>query len=411
MLEKYSPFLKQLEWYYQVANNEMPAKYLISSRLPVTFDPNDSEENLWLIHAKGVKEFCLRLNEIQRGRTQLKELEVPDQSLMDLNAVLTYKMLKSCQFCEWKCNINRTNEKNKKLGTCQLATDSKVGSFFHHRGEEFIYRGTKGSGTIFFTSCNMRCGFCQNADISHDKDRGHSVTPNMVATMAYKLAVEGCHNINFVGGDPTVNFHVIVEAIHLLSNSYKPSSFENVAPMNPDFILYSYQPSKIRFQGEINIPMLWNSNFFMSEKVMNILRTIIDIWLPDFKFSNNTCAIRLSRTPKYFETVTRNLLMLKEWNECFSIRHLVMPNHVDCCSKGVFEWIHENIPEALLNVMDQYHPDCYAQAKSSMYNSKYEEISRYLEKEEILKAYTLAKYYRLSFEDLSFEKNVSGLII
>lgn len=411
MLEKYPSFSKQLEWYYSVVNNELPAKYLICSRIPVNFNNKDSEEDLWMIHAIGVKKVLEVFNAIRSGQSTLEEFDRPDQSLLDLNSVLAYKMLEKCQFCEWKCNVNRTKEGNKKLGTCKLTTESRVGSFFHHRGEEFIYRGIKGSGTIFFTSCNMRCAFCQNADISHDKDRGESVSPKQVAAMVYKLAVEGCHNINFVGGDPTVNFHIIVEAIRLVGNSFKPHSFANITSMNPDFMLYSTQPSKVKYGTQFNIPMLWNSNFYMSEKTINILRTIIDVWLPDFKFSNNTCAIKLSRTPKYIETITRNLLLLRDWNESFSIRHLVMPDHIDCCSSGVFEWIHQNMPEALVNVMDQYHPDCFANAKSLLYNPKYEEISRYLTKDEILKAFTLAKYYKLKFEELSFEKNVSGISI
>lgn len=403
----------QLSWYYKVANNQAPAKYLLCSKIPVQFDFDDSEEALWTIHNEGTEKFLEAFKGIKKGVLDYLKLKDQDKSLLDLNVTLANKILTKCQFCEWQCNVNRTKIENTKLGTCKLRNETKIGTFFHHRGEELIYRGTNGSGTIFFTSCNMRCAFCQNADISKDKDRGTLVTPDLVASMAYKLGVEGCHNINFVGGEPTVNFHTIVEAIGLLPNYLKLKKPYNriISSLNPDFVIYGNQPSKVDYNGSFNVPLLWNSNFFMSLKTMRILRTIIDIWLPDFKFSNNTCAIKLSRTPKYFETVTRNLLLLKDWEESFSIRHLIMPNHIDCCSKGIFEWLHNNIPDALINVMDQYHPDCYANTKNPMYREKYNEISRYVTTEEIIKAYTLAKYYKLHFEELTFEKNVSGILI
>ena len=413
MLEINTSLQMKLNWYYYVANNKLPAKYLICSRIPVKFNSEDSEENLWLVHKEATEEFVEVFEGIKNGTLDFTTLLKPELSLMDLNITLVNKMLSKCQFCEWLCNVDRTKEKNTKLGTCKLRAETKVGTFFHHRGEELIYRGTKGSGTIFFTSCNMRCAFCQNADISTDKDRGTTATPELVSSMVYKLGVEGCHNINFVGGEPTVNFHTIVKAIGMLLDKEKIMNSNNIKldSLNPEFILYGNQPSKINFNGKFNVPMLWNSNFFMTLKTMKILRTIIDVWLPDFKFSNNTCSIKLARTPKYFETITRNLIMLRDWNESFSIRHLIMPNHVECCSKEIFEWLQNNIPNVLINVMDQYHPDCYANPKSSLYKDKYSEISRYLTKEEILKAYTLAKYYNLCFKELSFEKNVSGLTI
>src|SRR5262249_22214147 len=81
-----------------------------------------------------------------------------------------------------------------KFGACKLASASRVSSYFHHTGEELFFRGTEGSGTIFFTSCNMRCAFCQNGDISTDKDNGEESNPRTLAAMAWTLRREGCHN-------------------------------------------------------------------------------------------------------------------------------------------------------------------------------------------------------------------------
>ena len=106
-----------------------------------------------------------------------------------------------------------------------------------------------------------------------------------------------------------------------------------------------------------NSPQLWNSNFFMSKESMLILRSIIDIWLPDFKFGPGKCAFDLSKTPWYWETVTWNLV--HDWNEDFVIRHLIMPNHVECCTKPILDWIAKNMPEIPINIMDQYYSDNY----------------------------------------------------
>jgi len=111
-----------------------------------------------------------------------------------------------------------------KFGACKLASGSRVSSHFHHTGEELFYRGTQGSGTIFFTSCNMRCAFCQNGDISTDKDNGEETDPRTLATMAWTLRREGCHNINWVGGEVVIHLHSIVDAIALLGRDFMPTA-------------------------------------------------------------------------------------------------------------------------------------------------------------------------------------------
>jgi putative pyruvate formate lyase activating enzyme len=96
-------------------------------------------------------------------------------SLLELCRELAYRMLCHCNFCPWNCRVDRAA--GTKLGACKLASASRVSSHCHHTGEELFYRGTEGSGTIFFTSCNMRCAFCQNGDISTDKDNGEKTDP------------------------------------------------------------------------------------------------------------------------------------------------------------------------------------------------------------------------------------------
>ena len=110
--------------------------------------------------------------------------------------------------------------------------------------------------------------------------------------------------------------------------------------------------------------MLWNSNFFMTAEAMKILRLLIDVWLPDFKFGRGECATTLARTPWYWETVTENLRLNHQWDEDLTIRHLIMPNHIECCTAPVLAWIAGHMPDVPVNVMDQYHPDTFCDPRS-----------------------------------------------
>jgi putative pyruvate formate lyase activating enzyme len=315
-------------------------------------------------------------------------------------------MLSHCNFCRWNCRVDRTAA--AKYGTCQLGSESRVSSYFHHRGEELPIRGTKGSGTIFFTSCNQRCVFCQNSDISHDKDNGVVFTPHMLAWAMWQLRMEGCHNINLVGGEPTIHLHTIVEAISLLRffKGVEVGALEAKADL---YIPYRMESRNALYMGEFNTPILWNSNMFMSGETMAILRELVDIWLPDFKFGNDRCAVRLARTPWYFETVSRNHRLIYEWGEDMVIRHLIMPGHVECCTKPVLKWIAENMPSTPVNIMDQYHPDCYCNPADSRFDRRYVDMARYPSREEILESYRYARELGLNFEEITFERSVHGL--
>ena len=420
-----------LPWYFAVSTNRMPAKYLISKSIPcnVTNLRLASEEDLWEEHRRLVETFLETWKGVKSGEVDLmSELAWQKTSLMDLNVELVNRMLAHCNFCRWNCQVDRSVQivgagaaKTRKHGTCQLESTSKVSSFFHHRGEELVFRGIMGSGTIFFTSCNMRCSFCQNGDISTDKDNGISITPNLLALMIWQLRMEGCHNTNWVGGDPTIHLHTIVQAISML-DSFKISSIKrnkeelnNIEAVKTDN--YNNYFSNWRMNSEyafykkrlFNSPQLWNSNFFMSKETMCVLRSLIDVWLPDFKFGPGKCALDLSRTPWYWDTVTNNLRLIYEWEEDFVIRHLIMPNHVECCTKPVLDWIARNMPEVPINIMDQYHPDNLCDSSSQKYRERYSELGRSPTEEEIIRSYQYARDFGLNFEKLSCEKSVFGL--
>jgi putative pyruvate formate lyase activating enzyme len=408
----------------------MPAKYLICKSIPCNVtDPRIArEEELWEEHRNLTEIFLETWKKVRSGEVDIiSELRGQKTSLMDLNVELVKRMLVHCNFCRWNCQVDRSinstgaGGETKKHGTCQLEGISKVSSYFHHRGEEIVFRGIMGSGTIFFTSCNMRCSFCQNGDISTDKDNGIPITPNLLALMIFQLRMEGCHNTNWVGGDPTIHLHTIVEAISMLDSFKIPPNINKedlryievmkaADDYNNYFSTWRMNSEYAFYQKQVfNSPQLWNSNFFMSKETMCILRSLMDAWLPDFKFGPGKCALDLSRTPWYWDTVTNNLRLIHEWGEDFVIRHLIMPNHVECCTKPVLDWIAKYMPEVPINIMDQYYPDNLCDPSSPKYRERYSEIARSPTEEEVIRSYQYAKDLGLNFETLSCEKSVFGL--
>jgi putative pyruvate formate lyase activating enzyme len=393
-----------LSWYLDVAENRRPAKFRIAATVATELDlAAASEDALWAELDRLTPIFLARWQAIRAGAPLPPATQRP--SLLELTRELAYRMLGHCNFCPWDCRVDRV--KGAKFGACKLASASRVSSHFHHTGEELFYRGNQGSGTIFFTSCNMRCAFCQNGDISTDKDNGEETDPRTLAAMAWTLRREGCHNINWVGGEVVIHLHAIVDAIALLGRDFAPTSMElkRARRTKADrFFWYDERPEAAVYEGRFNVPMLWNSNFFMTLESMKILRVLTDVWLPDFKFGPDRCAMTLAKTPWYWETVTRNIALLAEWGEDFSIRHLIMPNHVACCTYPVLEWIAVHVPAAPVNVMAQFHPDNFCDPASAKYRDKYEEIARRPTHGELDQSWRRARELGLNFETTTFER-------
>jgi putative pyruvate formate lyase activating enzyme len=403
----------RLSWYRAVAANRMPAKFAIAATIPVAVALGTAgEDELWAEIDRLTPEFLALRQRIWRAEALLGE-RVADASLLDLCSELAQRMLTHCNFCRWYCGVDRS--RGGKLGACKLAADARVSSYFHHPGEELVYRGTEGSGTIFFTSCNMRCAFCQNGDISTDKDNGMVVDARTLAAMAWLLRLEGCHNINWVGGDPTIHLHAILGAIALLGDPvFTPTRADLVRarPAKSDYFgLAAIDPADGTHAGRFNAPMLWNSNFFMTPETMKLLRLLMDVWLPDFKFGPGRCAVTLARTSWYWETVTANLRLLSDWGEDFTIRHLVMPNHVECCTYPVLDWIAEQIPDAPVNIMDQYHPDNFCDPASAKYDPRHADLARRPTHAEIHAAYQHASRNGLRFEAITHERQKLGVAL
>ena len=338
------PLIKKLlPRYVKVAEYKLPPNFQIAKRIP-------AERKNWEEHEEAMKRFREVKNEIDRGRLTLEELERQEFSLLDLKSYLTKEILKSCELCERKCRVNRLKG---DLGECRVGNKLSISSEFVHWGEE---THIVPSHTIFFMGCNLHCQYCQNWEISQWYEKGKEIEPKKLAAIIEKRRLEGCRNVNLVGGSPTPHLYGIVQTLKLC---------------------------------EANTPVIWNSNMYMSEKAMKILDGIVDMYLSDFKYGNDECAEKLSKVKNYFSIVARNHLIAASTSE-ITLRHLILPNHVDCCSKPVLKWISENIREkALVNLMDQYRPEFKAY--------EYEEINRRITRKEFEDVVNYAKKLKINF--------------
>lgn len=354
---------EKLPWYYSVLLGEKPAKFLIARGLEAPLNPYDenlSLEELWSVHDKLALEHRSLWLDIREGSERLKGGE-PEFSYLDVKIAIARKMLRKCGLCEWRCGADRASG---KIGVCRVAGDAIVYSFFHHMGEE---APLVPSGTIFYGGCPFRCVFCQNWEISQLKGLDYvKVSPKILAAIQENLAMTGARNINHVGGEPTPHIPFILESLKYL---------------------------------KVNVPQLWNSDMYMTPEALKLIKDIIDIWLPDFKYGNDGCAMRLSKVKNYYSVVKRN--HLEAYDEGLGdmiVRHLVLPNHIECCTRHVVEWLSKNAPRAVLNLMDQYRPE-YLVLKEP---EKYKEISRRLTRREFEEAMKISRSYgyTLIVEDL-----------
>ena len=335
---------KSLARYFAVMGGKLPARFLVCKRVKAKVDLPASDEELWRAHERGLKEFRKLLADIDKGRTKLENLKRPESSLLDLKVELARRILKSCHFCERRCGVDRTAG---KVGVCGVGERSRIASEFMHHGEE---PELVPSYTIFFNGCTFKCCLCQNWDISQYPEAGVEVSPQTLAKLIEGAKRDGARNVNFVGGEPTEHLHTILGALN---------------------------------ECKTSISSVWNSNMYCSMETMKLLFGVTDVYLTDFKYGNDECALRYSKVPNYFKVIARNHRLAFADAELI-IRQLVLPANVECCTHPILEWISENLGSMVrVNLMDQYRV-CY-QA------DKYEEINRHLTREEFLEALRIAE--------------------
>ena len=277
-----------------------------------------------------------------------------------------YEIMESCELCPRMCRVNRLNEEK---GLCGVGSKAVVSSACPHFGEESVLVGYGGSGTIFFTGCNLGCVFCQNYDISQ-LHHGNEVEIEVLVNMMLKLQGQGCSNINFV--TPT---HVVP---HILESVY------------------------IAREKGLNIPTVYNCGGYESIESLKLLEGTIDIYMPDAKNMDPVASKKYSFAQDYPEVMKAALKEMHRQAGDLKIenglavrgllvRHLVMPDNV-ADSKDIINFLADEISRnTFVNVMEQYRPAFKAH--------NYAEINRRLTYEEFNEVYEYAKERGLRLAD------------
>ena len=249
------------------------------------------------------------------------------------------RRLKKCDICPHNCKVDRTAGER---GFCRTGKRPVISSFGPHYGEERELVGRLGSGTIFFTSCNLKCCFCQNYDISQ-MDDGEETNQEHLAKIMLHLQQRGCHNINLV--TPTHQMPMILEAL-------------------------SYA-----FEEGLTIPIVYNSGGYEKAEMIHLLNGIIDIYMPDFKWASNKLGAEHSGVKDYTDRAKESLVEMHRQTGDLEIdesglarrgllvRHLVMPGMMEN-SRSALEFIAQELSiDTYINIMDQYHPSFNASKK------------------------------------------------
>jgi len=280
---------------------------------------------------------------------------------LDRRARCALAGLESCRVCPWECDIDRLANEKK---ICKTGRYARVSSCFAHFGEENCLRGWRGSGTIFFSGCNLHCVFCQNHDISRSQS-GMEARPEELAGMMIELQRAGCHNINFVTPE-----HVVPQILEAL-------------------------PFAVR--GGLDLPIVYNTGGFDSLESIRLMDGIVDVYMPDFKYWYPETAKRYLCAEAYPEAARRAFremhrqvgdLTLDEEGIAVRgvlVRHLVMPGGLDDTREIMKFLAGELSPDTYVNIMAQYRPE------HKVTRQAYDEINRGVMAEEMREAYRSAE--------------------
>ena len=268
------------------------------------------------------------------------------------------ELLQKCEICPHKCKIDRTKN---QVGRCKSKDTVKVALASIHNFEEPCISGRNGSGTVFFSNCNLSCEFCQNYEISQ-QGLGKEISIERLAEIFIEQQSRGADNINLVS--PTSYAVQIIEAIKIAKNN------------------------------GLKIPIIYNTNGYETIETLKLLEGYIYIYLPDLKYAENDLAKKYSKIENYFEIATSAIKEMyrqvgkNEYDENgiikagIIIRHLILPNHTEN-SKKVLKWIAENMPKNItVSVMAQYFPTYKAKEIKDINRKitkyEYQKIENYL---------------------------------
>ena len=275
--------------------------------------------------------------------------------------------LVKCEICPHKCGIDRTK---KEIGRCKSTDKIKIALYSVHHFEEPCISGENGSGTVFFSNCNLNCIYCQNYEISQE-GKGKEISIEELADIFIEQQNKNVENINLV--TPTSYTLQIIEAI------------------------------KIAKKKGLTIPIIYNTNGYERVETLKLLEGYVDVYLPDLKYYDDKIAMKYSKIENYFEIATKAIQEMYRQvgspkldkrgmiRKGVMIRHLVLPNNIEN-SKNVLKWIKENIDEDVyVDIMAQYFPTYKAKENNELNRKltkeEYQEIENYVYQLDIKNGY------------------------
>jgi putative pyruvate formate lyase activating enzyme len=263
-----------------------------------------------------------------------------------------------CRVCPRLCSVDRLADER---GLCRIGRRAIVASHFPHFGEEDCLRGWKGSGTIFFSGCNLRCVFCQNYDVSWQV-QGEEVSAERLARMMLELQAIGCHNINWVTPE-----HVVPQILEALP---------------------------LALEAGLRLPIVYNTSSYDSPDSLRLLEGVVDVYMPDLKLWTRERARRYLGKREYAEVMRENVKEMRRQvgdlalderglaRRGLIVRHLVMPGLLDE-TEAILRFVADELgPDTYVNLMGQYYP--------AGRSDRYEEIDRRPHREELERAFAIA---------------------
>jgi len=299
--------------------------------------------------------------------------------------------LRDCRVCPRDCRVNRLANETR---ICHTGRHARVASAFPHFGEEDCLRGTRGSGTIFFSLCNLRCVFCQNWDISQ-KVAGEELDASGIADLMLALQEHGCHNVNFV-----TRF-----ALH----SWRGSPVQEHGCHNVNFVTPEHVAPQVieaiarAVPRGLRVPIVYNTSAYDSIRSLELLDGLVDVYMPDLKFFSPETSKRLAKAKDYPEAARAAILEMHRQvgplrfgpdglaRRGVLVRHLVMPGQGGE-ARALLRWLAEEVsPDTYVNLMAQYSPQHEVGTPGRTGEPRYAQIDRRPARDELARAYRSAR--------------------
>lgn len=222
-----------------------------------------------------------------------------------------------CRLCPHLCGVKRRSA----AGRCGVGADAYIASEMLHWGEESLLRPAH---AVFFSGCTATCSFCVAARWAFHPRYGVLASPAQLAQRIRVRQDQGARSICFIGGEPTPHIPFILATLTRLGQDRR-------------------------------VPVVFNSNFYLTDEALELLDGAIDVFLPDLKFGPGACGEQIGGMPNYWSVVTQAIDRLRHWGKSIIVRHLVMPGHLTCCTEPVLRWLAQR-PDVAVSLLTQYAP-------------------------------------------------------